>query len=264
MVTPEASQVKPSARMDLLEANAQRSQELKADARAKEALPRREIKMTAEKKTLAAKIAAISKDLGAIRKAGHNKEQGYDFIEYAAVSGKLRELLDKHGVAIIPSVVDRERDDITSKYGARGYHYTLKMHFTIVNADDKEDTIESDWLGESTDYGDKGVNKAETSGVKYFYMRLFNISEKSDADNDPDASSGSFEETKPTKAKKNVKADPRLNFDTIRETCAGIDDIESLENYWREVAGLKPSAGAVPYIKDIFAKRKAEIGGDNA
>lgn len=44
MATPEALRAKPSARMDLLEANAQRSQELKADARAEEALPRREIK----------------------------------------------------------------------------------------------------------------------------------------------------------------------------------------------------------------------------
>ena len=217
-----------------------------------------------KKPSLAAKIAAISKDLGAIKKGGHNKEQHYDFIEYAAVSGKIRELLDKHGVAIIPTVTDYERDDVKSGSGKTGYHYTLKMHFTVINADDPTEKIESDWLGESTDWGDKGVNKAETSGTKYFYMRLFNISEKGDTDNETDSQDNSAKESKPAPKKKEYKSDPRLDFNTIRETVAAIDDISSLEAYWQELAQLKPSKGAVPYITEIFSKRKAELGGDNA
>lgn len=64
--------------------------------------------------------------------------------------------------------------------------------------------------------------------------------------------------------KKEFKQDPKLNFNTIRETAAAIDDIESLEAYWKEIMELKPSNGALPYITDIFKKRKAEIGGGNA
>lgn len=214
--------------------------------------------MTEQKKTLSARIATISKELGVIKKGGHNSEQHYDFIEYAAVSGKIRELLDKHGVAIIPTVTDYERDDVKSRNGATGYHYTLKMHFTIINADDQADRIEADWMGESTDWGDKGINKAETSGTKYFYMRLFNISEKGDADNDPDSQNNAAEESKP--AKKNYKSDPRLNFDTIRETCAGIDDRESLETYYKEVMALGPSEGAKPYIDKIFKEASGRMG----
>lgn len=236
--------------------NSQKSQEESAGKRA--AADQQRGQMT--ERTLAAKIAAISKDLGAIKKGGHNKEQHYDFIEYAAVSGKIRELLDKHGVAIIPTVTDYERDDVKSRNGATGYHYTLKMHFTVINADKMDEVIEADWMGESTDWGDKGINKAETSGTKYFYMRLFNISEKGDADNDPDSQDNSASESKP--AKREYKQDPRLNFDTIRETCAAIDDIPSLEEYWQELAKLKPSKGAVPYITKIFSERKAEIGED--
>lgn len=55
------------------------------------------------------------------------------------------------------------------------------------------------------------------------------------------------------------KSDPRLDFNTIRETCAGIDDQDSLEDYWKEIAELKPSKGALPYITDIFKKRKEEL-----
>lgn len=229
--------------------NSQESPAKSADARVAEEKPKR---------TLAAKIAAISKDLGVIKKGGHNKEQHYDFIEYAAVSGKIRELLDKHGVAIIPTVTDYERDDVKSRNGATGYHYTLRMVFTVINADDPADKIEATWMGESTDWGDKGINKAETSGTKYFYMRLFNISEKGDADNDPDSQDNSAAESKPAK-KKEFKQDPRLDFNTIRETCAGIDDQDSLEDYWKEIAELKPSKGALPYITDIFKKRKEEL-----
>lgn len=220
--------------------------------------------MSESKTTLAAKIAAISKDLGAIKKGGHNKEQKYDFIEYAAVSGKIRELLDKHGVAIVPTVTDYERDQVTSSYGKVGYHYTLKMKFTVINADDQQDRIESEWLGESTDYGDKGVNKAETSGTKYFYMRLFNISEKGDSDNETDSQDNSSEESKPVEKKKEYKTDPRLDFNAIRETAGAIDDLDSLQAYWNELAELKPSKGAIPYIKEIFSKRKAELGGNDA
>jgi len=212
-----------------------------------------------EKKTLAARIAAISKDLGAIQKGGHNKEQHYDFIEYAAVSGKIRELLDQHGVAIIPSVSNYERDDVKSKSGATGYHYTLQMHFTAINADDPNDKLEADWMGESTDWGDKGINKAETSGTKYFYMRLFNISEKGDTDNDPDNTSGASSESRPAKAKTNSGF--RVDFQTIREHADMIDDEASLKEYYEELKKQNPSANQMNAINKIINEAKARIKG---
>lgn len=213
--------------------------------------------MSETKKTLAARIAAISKDLGAIQKGGHNREQHYDFIEYAAVSGKIRELLDKHGVAIIPSVTSYERDDVKSRNGATGYHYTLQMHFMAINADDPQDKLEADWMGESTDWGDKGINKAETSGTKYFYMRLFNISEKGDADNDPDATSGSSKESTPAKSK--TRSGLRIDFNTIRETCATIDDEESLKAYYEELKNKNPTPSQLGAINKIVSQRKAQL-----
>lgn len=212
-----------------------------------------------EKKNLAGKIAAISKDLGAIQKGGHNKEQHYDFIEYAAVSGKIRELLDKHGVAIIPSVTSYERDDVKSARGATGYHYMLQMHFTVISADDPTDKIEADWMGESTDWGDKGINKAETSGTKYFYMRLFNISEKGDADNDPDNTSGASSESAPAKAR--TASGLRVDFQTIRETADTIDDEASLKEYYEELKKQNPTANQLSAINKIISAAKARIGG---
>lgn len=208
-------------------------------------------------KSLTARIAAISKELGAIAKSGHNKEQGYDFIEYAEVSGKMRELFEKHGVAIYPHVEQILRaDDVQSKYGKVGYHLIIQMRFLIVNADDTTDQIERSWLGEATDYGDKAVNKAETSGVKYFYMRLFNISEKGDKDNDPDSQDNSSK-TKSEPAKTYQKGN--IDFQALRDECAIIDDVESLKELYERVKRDGISPAQEKYVNEIINKRKKEL-----
>ena len=142
--------------------------------------------MTNDKKpmSLAAKLAAIGKRIGAVDKSGTNTQQKYNYIEYGVVAGKIRELFDEYKLIIVPHVLDYKTDEITSKYDTKGYHYVLAMKFTIINGEDADDRFEATWLGESADYGDKGVNKAETSGTKYFLMRLFNVSEKGEEEAD--------------------------------------------------------------------------------
>ena len=146
-----------------------------------------------DKPTLAAKLARIGKEIGTVDKSGRNTQQNYNYIEYGVVAGRIRELFDTYGVIIIPSVDDYQVDEITNKYGNRGYHYTLKMSFKLINGDDANDATTATWLGESADYGDKGINKAETSGTKYFLMRLFNVSEK--GEEEADSNSPEIEKT---------------------------------------------------------------------
>lgn len=134
--------------------------------------------------TLASKLATIGGEIGAVGKTGKNTQQSYNYIEYGVVAGKIRELFDKYHIIIIPSVESVQQDEITNKYGGKGYHYILSMTFLMINGDDPEDREVASWTGEASDYGDKGINKAETAGTKYFLMRLFNVSEKGDEDAD--------------------------------------------------------------------------------
>jgi len=134
--------------------------------------------------SLAAKLAAIGKEVGAVDKSGRNTQQNYSYIEYGVVAGRIRELFDKYHVIIIPNVESVQTDEVTNKYGGKGYHYVLSMTFTLLNGDDPEEREVASWAGEATDFGDKGINKAETAGTKYFLMRLFNISEKGEEDAD--------------------------------------------------------------------------------
>lgn len=141
------------------------------------------------------KLARITGDVGVIKKGGVNREQGYGFIEYAAVAGELRTLFAKYGVVIVPRMQRasaQSRAEITSKHGAKGYHVLVDFYFNVVNADKPEDKFTVSWTGEAADFGDKAINKAATSALKYYLMRQFNISEKGD---DPDESTPDISET---------------------------------------------------------------------
>ncbi len=133
------------------------------------------------------KIAAITGEVGAIAKGGQNKEQGYAFIEYAAVAGELRQLFAKYGVVIIPNmppVAEQHRNEFTTKNGKGGVALLIDFKFDIVNADAPEDRFNVGWTGEAVDYGDKATNKAATAALKYYLMRQFNISEKGEQEAD--------------------------------------------------------------------------------
>lgn len=205
-----------------------------------------------EKLSLATKLALIGKELGATAKAGKNAEQGYKFIEYAAVSGKMRDLLANYRIIIVPTVVDYEKDTVSTARGTTGFHYVVQMRFTAINGDDPDDRIEATWLGESTDYGDKGINKAETSGTKYFYMRLLNISEKSDEDADKTTP----EEATDIRANRSKS---RLDFDTVRMQVNAIDDLKSLTEFYKglPLGTLNEKQKAV--IDRIFGDRRKEL-----
>lgn len=141
---------------------------------------------------LAAKIAKIAAELGPLAKTGENKEQKYKFIENAEVSAAIRAAQQKVGVAVLPTIDNYTVSEVKSKYGALGYHYIINFTFRVVNTDNPDDCFESKWLGESTDFGDKGINKAETAGEKYFLMRLYHISDKGDRDPDADTPAETF------------------------------------------------------------------------
>lgn len=202
-----------------------------------------------KKLSLSAKIATIANEIGAITKDGRNTQQGYAFIEYAQVAAKARELQAKYGVTIVPTVESYERDEIKNKYGNIGYHYLLKMSFTVINADDENDKIITNWVGEATDYGDKGVNKAITSSVKYFIMRLYNISEKGEQEADKMT-------PEPAVAPKNKPKIDQAFLAKVRAKLPTISTDEDLNAYWKE---LNLNKQYQSYLLPSFKKRRGEI-----
>lgn len=200
-----------------------------------------------EVKTLASKLAAIGKEIGAVDKSGKNQQQNYNYIEYGVVAGRIRELFDKYHIIIVPNVDNVSTDQIENKYGNKGYHFVLTMTFTLINGDDKEDREVASWAGEASDFGDKGINKAETAGTKYFLMRLFNISEKGD---DNDANSVEISST---------RARSRFNdseIATAKLKLGACLDMESLKETYKSLGEISKDSEIIKYTNEI----KKQIG----
>ena len=207
------------------------------------------------KLSLASKLAAIGKEIGAVDKSGKNAEQNYNYIEYGVVAGRIRELFDKYGVIIVPSVESIDQDEITNKYGRKGYHYIMHMTFMLINGDDPDDREIASWAGEASDYGDKGINKAETAGTKYFLMRLFNVSEKGEEDADK-TTPEPMSETRPMAGKKDGRdvaiADAKIKL-------AMAQSMDELKAVYAKLGALALDPLVVEYKDNLKAKFEKEV-----
>lgn len=130
------------------------------------------------------KVAAILGEITAIAKEGTNSEQHYKFIEHGQVSGALREKFGKYGLVIRMGVLERTEKEITTSGGKKALNIVVRYSIKVINADKPDDFFEETWDGEATDYSDKATSKASTTAMKYYLMRLFQISDRDDKDPD--------------------------------------------------------------------------------
>ncbi len=215
-------------------------------------------KTAPEKFTLAGKLAKIGDEIGKIDKGGYNKTQNFKFIEYAEVAGRIRSLFAQYGVIIKPEVVSYDVTEVKSRSGGIGYHYILTMNFCAINADDNNDRIESQWVSEAVDYGDKGVNKAITSGTKYFIMRLFNISERGDEDNDS--------QTPEPIAEQNPNAiGDKMNMDAINARLAQLQTEEEVSEAFNKTLKAYPDISPKDKVAltVLCSRRRRQIRGED-
>lgn len=107
----------------------------------------------------------------------------------------------------------------------------------------------------------KGMNPMQSRGSSETYARRYTtlMALQLAGQDDTKVENEGVQRKAEQKQAKTYERDPRLSFDTIRETVAGIDDIESLQSYYEELMELKPSKNALPYINKIINERKAQL-----
>lgn len=131
----------------------------------------------------AASLAAVLSELPAI---GKNRNApgsmgGYAFRSIEDITAALKPLLAKHGLTVVPTIIDR-RDSERSIGNNRIMFVTdLLIRFTFV-ADDGS-TVEASMWGQGTDMGDKAPQKAVTAAFKSMLSVALCISDaESDAE----------------------------------------------------------------------------------
>jgi hypothetical protein len=131
-------------------------------------------------------ISAVQKDLstqGISKDRKNTQGSGYVFRGIDDVYNALAPFLAKHGLCILPRVLNRESIERQSKAGGALFYITVEVEFDLVAADGSKHTIKT--FGEAMDSGDKATNKAMSAAYKYACMQSFCI--PTEGDNDADS-----------------------------------------------------------------------------
>jgi len=132
------------------------------------------------------KMAKVMEKISRVPKNGKNKFFNYDYVTEADLTDHIRPILAEEGIAFTSTVLEATKTPVEkegSKENKEGAISTVKMLFRLIDADDGS-SIESVFLGEGADKGDKGFYKAYTGCTKYFLMKTFLVATGDDPEND--------------------------------------------------------------------------------
>lgn len=137
-------------------------------------------------------IAAVQGELAktGISKDGVNSSQNYKFRGIDQVYGALSPLLAKHGLCVLPRIIEREMHEKVTIKEWNGqkkesvlFYVTVTAEFDFVSSEDGSmHTVRT--YGEAMDSGDKATNKAMSAAYKYAAFMAFAI--PTEGDNDAD------------------------------------------------------------------------------
>ena len=130
-------------------------------------------------------INAVQAELAqtGITKDRRNQQQGYNFRGIDDVFNALSPLLARHGLCILPRVIEHRQTERQTSKGGMLFYTVIKADFDFVCAEDgSKHTVTT--IGEAMDSGDKSSNKAMSAAYKYAAFQAFAI--PTEADNDAD------------------------------------------------------------------------------
>ena len=120
------------------------------------------------------RINAVMTELDYLQKEKKSGMQ-YSFVSHDKVTGAIRPLLVKHGIACWPAAMEVKQE---------GNRTQLQCKVIFANIDDPADHIEVESIGYGIDSQDKGPGKAISYAVKYAMLKTFALETGDDPDND--------------------------------------------------------------------------------
>lgn len=129
-------------------------------------------------------IPAIMNEIGHIGKEKRNQQQGFMFRGIDQVMNTMKPMLAKHGVFVVPEVIDRQREERTTKSGSNLIYSILTVRYHFCASDGSE--VVATTVGEGMDSADKASNKAMAIAFKYACFQVFCIPTEEIAKDDPD------------------------------------------------------------------------------
>jgi hypothetical protein len=165
--------------------------------------------MEDKNKPIVEKLIKAIFEVGAFAADKRNTDQKYDYISADQVIERGGQALAKQGLVILAAVTD-STVTITPRGEAGKFRYDVVIKF-VMTVTDGESSLVEEWMGYGSDFvsPDKAGYKAQTSGHKYYMMKLLQISignTDSEHEEEPKEKEGSATSIK----KKSLKDDPRM------------------------------------------------------
>lgn len=136
-----------------------------------------------------------------ISKSQENKFDNYKFRGIDDVYNTLSKVLAKHGLLIMPNVINQHTVQVSTQKGGTMNHTTLQVIYTFISSHDGT-THRLKMRGEAMDRGDKSINKAFSAAYKYLCLQVFCIPLQ--GNEDADSESHSVIETTINEVQKNT------------------------------------------------------------
>ena len=171
-----------------------------------------------EEKKIYKAIPAIMDEIGHIGKDKRNQQQGFMFRSIDQVMNTIKPLPSKHGVFIVPEIIETNREERLTKSGGTLIYTMHKIVYHFM-ADDGSQVVAC-VVGEGMDSADKSSNKAMAVAFKYACFQVFCIPTEEMAKDDPD--NYTVEASKPSDAQ----------LKTYIDNCETVEDFKTMKANW--------------------------------
>lgn len=210
-------------------------------------------------------LCAVMAEIEAVSKNKTNTQQNYKYRSIDDVYNMIQPIFGKNKVFILPKVSNIKEEERQSKSGGTLFYTTLEMEYTFYTADGSSLTTIA--TGKSMDSGDKSLDKAKSSAMKYLLLQMFLIPTEEDKDTEM-----ASPEVKP---KEKIKEEPTLPespvnnpLKTVEEVVAGfkkrineIDNVFELKGWGTKHSKEIKALPAEQYqeIRTLYAKRESAL-----
>lgn len=207
----------------------------------------KEVSEVTEKKNIFESIQAVMGEIGAVGKTSKNAQQGFMYRGIDAVMNALQPALIKHGVFVVPEILEQTREERVNAKGTTLIYSICKIKYNFYAQDGS--SVSATVIGEGMDTGDKATNKAMSIAFKYACFQVFCIPTEEMVD--PDA------EVHEVKAKTEKKAEPKQEQKNLKATPKQIELLKKLvpDEAW----GAMLNWAGVEKVEDMTAAQASEV-----
>lgn len=203
-----------------------------------------------------AAIAGVIADCGIVGKDKVNKQQGFKYRSVDDVFNALHPALAKNKVVIIPTVVERQCEEVgKTKNGTAILKVICKVKYDICAEDGSR--VTSIIYGEGMDMGDKATNKAMAIAYKYLCFQVFCI--PTEEMSDPDGESLEEKIRTPKKQLEKKQEKPKEQPATTESTNDEAEDVKISQPMLATIQNEQKRTGVtdkqILAMRDVKAKK---------